>query len=51
MIEFDLGDSGKTAYFAVQIENEGTKGPWEPSFLRSFHEGGNKKPILHQEAH
>jgi hypothetical protein len=23
-------DSGKTAYFAVQIENEGKKGPWGP---------------------
>jgi hypothetical protein len=29
-IEFDFGDSGKTAYFAVQIENEGRKGPWGP---------------------
>jgi hypothetical protein len=28
VIEFDFGDSGKTAYFAVQIENEGKKGPW-----------------------
>jgi hypothetical protein len=26
VIEFDFGDSGKTAYFAVQIENEGKKG-------------------------
>jgi hypothetical protein len=24
----DFGDSGKTAYFAVQIENEGEKGLW-----------------------
>jgi hypothetical protein len=30
LIEFDFGDSGKTAYFAVQIENEGKKGPWGP---------------------
>jgi hypothetical protein len=30
LIEFDFGDSGKTAYFAVQIENEGKKGPWRP---------------------
>jgi hypothetical protein len=30
IIEFDFGDSGKTAYFAVQIENEGKKGPWGP---------------------
>ncbi|MDR2552118.1 MAG: hypothetical protein LBD31_02980 [Treponema sp.] len=30
VIEFDFGDSGKTAYFAVQIENEGRKGPWGP---------------------
>ncbi|MDR2448027.1 MAG: hypothetical protein LBD58_12195 [Treponema sp.] len=30
MIEFDFEDSGKTAYFAVQIENEGKKGPWGP---------------------
>jgi hypothetical protein len=30
VIEFDFGDSGKTAYFAVQVENDGTKGPWGP---------------------
>jgi hypothetical protein len=30
LIEFDFGDSGKTAYFAVQIENGGKKGPWGP---------------------
>jgi hypothetical protein len=30
VIEFDYGDSGKTAYFAVQIENEGKKGTWGP---------------------
>jgi hypothetical protein len=30
LIEFDFGDSGKTVYFAVQIENEGKKGPWGP---------------------
>jgi hypothetical protein len=30
VIEFDFGDSGKTAVFAVQIENEGKKGPWGP---------------------
>jgi hypothetical protein len=30
VIEFDFGDSGKTAHFAVQIENEGKKGPWGP---------------------
>jgi hypothetical protein len=30
VIEFEFGDSGKTAYFAVQIENEGRKGPWGP---------------------
>jgi len=29
-IPFAFGDSGKTAYFAVQIENEGKEGPWEP---------------------
>jgi hypothetical protein len=28
--EFDYGDSGKTAYFAVQVENDGKKGPWGP---------------------
>jgi hypothetical protein len=28
VIEFDFGGSGKTAYFAVQIENEGKKDPW-----------------------
>ncbi|MDR1444919.1 MAG: hypothetical protein LBI94_08580 [Treponema sp.] len=26
VIEFDIGDSGKTAYFAVQVENEGKRG-------------------------
>jgi hypothetical protein len=30
VIEFDFGDSGKTAYFSMQIENEGRKSPWEP---------------------
>jgi hypothetical protein len=31
IITFDFGDSGKTAHFAVQIENEsGKKGPWGP---------------------
>jgi hypothetical protein len=30
VIEFDFEDSGKTAWFAVQIENEGKKGPWGP---------------------
>jgi hypothetical protein len=30
LIEFEFGDSGKTAWFAVQIENEGKKGPWGP---------------------
>jgi hypothetical protein len=30
VIEFDFNDSGKTAHFAVQIENEGKKGPWGP---------------------
>jgi hypothetical protein len=30
VIEFDFGDNGKTAYFAVQIENEGKKGSWGP---------------------
>jgi hypothetical protein len=30
LIEFDYSDSGKTVYFAVQIENEGKKGPWGP---------------------
>jgi hypothetical protein len=30
VIDFDFGDSGKTLYFAVQIENEGKKGPWGP---------------------
>lgn len=27
-IKFDFGDSGKMAYFAVQIENDQKKGPW-----------------------
>jgi hypothetical protein len=30
VLEFGTGGSGKTAYFAVQIENEGKKGPWGP---------------------
>jgi hypothetical protein len=30
VIEFEFGDSGKIAYFAVQVENEGKKGPWGP---------------------
>jgi hypothetical protein len=30
VIEFEFGDSGKTVFFAVQIENEGKKGPWGP---------------------
>jgi hypothetical protein len=30
VIEFGFGDSGKTAFFAVQLENKGKKGPWEP---------------------
>ena len=29
-IEFDYGASDSTAHFAVQIENEGKKGPWGP---------------------
>jgi hypothetical protein len=30
LIEFGYDDSGKAACFAVQIENEGKKGPWGP---------------------
>lgn len=30
VIDFGFNDSGKTAHFAVQIENEGKKGPWGP---------------------
>jgi hypothetical protein len=30
LIEFEFGDSGKTVYFAVQIENEEKKGLWGP---------------------
>jgi hypothetical protein len=30
VIEFDYNYSGKTAYFAVQVENGGKKGPWGP---------------------
>jgi hypothetical protein len=30
VIEFDFEDSGKTVYFAVQIENDGKKGLWGP---------------------
>ena len=30
VIEFEFGDSGKTAWFAVQVENDGKKGNWGP---------------------
>jgi hypothetical protein len=30
VIGFEFGDSGKTVYFAIQVENEGKKGPWGP---------------------
>jgi hypothetical protein len=30
IIVFDYDDSGKTAYFGVQIENDGKKGDWGP---------------------
>ncbi|MDR1863343.1 MAG: hypothetical protein LBQ67_05415 [Treponema sp.] len=30
LIEFEYEDSGKTAWFAVQVENDGRKGPWGP---------------------
>jgi hypothetical protein len=30
VIEFEFGDSGKTVYFAVQVENDGKKGGWGP---------------------
>jgi hypothetical protein len=30
LIEFEFGNSGKTAYFAVVIENDGKKGPCGP---------------------
>jgi hypothetical protein len=30
VIEFEFGDSGKKCFMAVQIENEGKKGPWGP---------------------
>jgi hypothetical protein len=30
VIEFDFGDSGKTVYIAVQVENGGKKGNWGP---------------------
>jgi hypothetical protein len=30
IIAFNFSDHGKAAYFAVQIENEGKKGPWGP---------------------
>jgi hypothetical protein len=30
VIEFDFGDSGKTAYLTVQVENGGRKGQWGP---------------------
>jgi hypothetical protein len=30
VIEFEFGDSGSMVYFAVQVENNGKKGPWGP---------------------
>jgi hypothetical protein len=30
VIDFEFGDSGKICYMAVQVENEGRKGPWGP---------------------
>jgi hypothetical protein len=30
VVNFDYGDSGKTVYFAVQVENDGRKGHWGP---------------------
>ena len=30
VIEFEFGDSGRQCFMAVQIENEGKKGPWGP---------------------
>ncbi|MDR1249151.1 MAG: hypothetical protein LBK63_07605 [Treponema sp.] len=30
LIEFEFEDSGKTVYFAVQVENDGKKGNWGP---------------------
>jgi hypothetical protein len=30
LVAFDFGDSGKTACFAVIIENGGEQGPWGP---------------------
>jgi hypothetical protein len=30
LIEFEYEDSGKMVYFAVQVENDGKKGPWGP---------------------
>jgi hypothetical protein len=34
MVRFDFADSGKTAWIAVQVENDGKKGPWGPVRLR-----------------
>ena len=30
LVEFEYRDSGKAVYFAVQVENDGKKGPWGP---------------------
>jgi hypothetical protein len=30
VMQFEYEDSGKTAYIAVQVENDGKKGPWGP---------------------
>jgi hypothetical protein len=30
VLKFDYGDSGKTVYMAVQLENDGRKGEWGP---------------------
>jgi hypothetical protein len=42
LIGFEYGDSGKTAYFAVQVENDGKKGPWCRIMPWSFWQAKNK---------
>jgi hypothetical protein len=35
VVHFDYTDSGKEAFFCVQVENLGKKGPWGP-MVRAF---------------
>ncbi|MDR0723152.1 MAG: hypothetical protein LBF75_10260 [Treponema sp.] len=42
VMEFGYNDSRKRVWFAIQIENQGTKGPWVPSSVGVFPKGTNR---------